>query len=108
MTNELNHRLFNSAFNSINHQGLLYKSKFCGLFKNKFKDILTNLLERVLVDRNFNQFKPVVFGVPQGSGLGPIIFILYSADMLNDLENKIILYADAPLYMLKLHLFPIV
>ena len=32
--------------------------------------------------------------IPQVSVLGPLIFVLYSADMWNDLQNKIILYAD--------------
>ena len=61
---------------------------------NLFKDFLFNCQQRVLVDGNFSQFKPVVSGVPQGSVLGPLLFILYTADMWNDLENKIISYAD--------------
>ena len=40
----------------------------------------------VSVDGNFSQFKPGVSGVPQGS--------VYTTDMWNDLENKIISYAD--------------
>ena len=59
-----------------------------------FKDFLSNRQQRVSVDRSFSQFKPVVLSVPQGSVLGPLLFILYTADMWNDLENKIISYAD--------------
>ena len=57
---------------------------------NIFKDFLSNHQQRVLVDGNFSQFRVVVLGVPQGIVLGPFLFILYTADMWNDLENKII------------------
>ena len=59
-----------------------------------FKDFLTNHQQRISVDGNFSQFKPVVSVVLQGSVLGPLLFILYSADIWNDLVNKIILFAD--------------
>ena len=63
-------------------------------FFNIFKDFLSNCQQRVLVDGNFSQLKLVVSGVPQGSVLAPLLFILYTAGMWNDLENKIILHAD--------------
>ena len=42
----------------------------------------------VSVDGNFSQFKYMVSSVPEGNVLGPLFFILYTADMWNDLENK--------------------
>ena len=52
---------------------------------NIFKDYLSNQQKLVMVDGNFSQFKPVVSDVPQGSVLDPLLFILYTADMWNDL-----------------------
>ena len=66
----------------------------CGPVFNILNNILTNHQQHVLVHENFSQFKPVVSGVPQGSVLGLLLLILYTADMWNDLKNKIILYAD--------------
>ena len=88
---------FSSAFDLVNHQGLLYKLKSMGVGEpvfNIFKDFLTNRQQRVSVEGNFSKFKPVVSGIPQGSVLGPLLFILYTVDMWNNLENKIIPYAD--------------
>ena len=60
---------------------------------------MINCQQQVSVDGNFGQFKPVVSDAPQGSVLGPLLFILYTADMWNDLEYKIISYAnDTTLY----------
>ena len=75
-----------------------------GLFLIYLKIFLTNRQQYVSVDGNFSQFKPVVSGVPQDSVLGPLLFILYTANMWNDLEIKMILYADNTTCMLKLHL----
>ena len=36
----------------------------------------------------------MISGVPQGNVLGPLVFILFDADMWNELENKTISYAD--------------
>ena len=88
---------FSSAFDLVNHRALLYKLKLAGVggsIFNVLSEFLSNRKQRVSVDGKFSSFKPVISGVPQGSVLGPLLFILYTADMWNDLENKIISYAD--------------
>ena len=74
------------AKHCFNTQFIL-KQKF---FLNIFKDFLTNRKQRASVDEKFfSQFKSVVSVVPQGSDLGPLLIILYTADMWNDLEIKL-------------------
>ena len=88
---------FSSAFDLVNHQALLYKLKLMGVggpVFNILQEFLSSRKQRVSVDGKFSQLKPVVSGVPQGSVLGPLLFILFTADMWNNLENKIISYAD--------------
>ena len=88
---------FSSAFDLVNHEALLYKLKLIGVggpIFNVFKNFLTNRQQRTCVDGSFSSFNPVLSGVPQGSVLGPLFFILYTADMWYDLENQLIAYAD--------------
>ena len=93
---------FSSAFDLVNHEALLYKLKVAGVggpIFNVLKNFLSERRQRVNVDSSFSHFKPVLSGVPQGSVLGPLLFILYTADMWHNLENKLIAYADdATLY----------
>ena len=79
LTNELNRRLSHLTL------ALLFA---------QLTNRLTYHQQRVSVDENFSQFKSVVSSVPRGSVLGPSLFILYTADMWNDLEKKINLYAN--------------
>ena len=88
---------FSSAFDLVNHKALLYKLQLMGLggpVLNIFKEFLSNRKQRVSIDGKFSEFKAVVSGVPQGSVLGPLLFILFTADMGANLENKIVSYAD--------------
>ena len=48
----------------------------------------------VMVDGCRNKLVNVVSGVPQGSVLGPLLFLLYTSELFSVLENKLIGYAD--------------
>lgn len=88
---------FSSAFDIVNHKALLYKLQLYGIGGNLlsiFKDFLTNRTQRVSVDGTFSTSVPVVSGVPQGSVLGPLFFIIFTSDLGISLENELISYAD--------------
>ena len=88
---------FSSAFDLVNHSALLYKLESFGVsgpILNVFREFLTDRQQRVSIDGQFGAYKPVLSGVPQGSVLGPLLFILYTADMWIGLENKLMAYAD--------------
>ena len=57
---------------------------------------LSNRSQYVLVDGRHSKLVNVGSGVPQGSGLGPQLFLLYSAELFSILENKLYGYADDP------------
>ena len=88
---------FSAAFDLVNHKALLFKLQSLGIggyFLDLIKDFLTDRHQRVVVDGAFSEPRPVVSGVPQGSVLGPLLFLVYISDMTEGLENKIIQYAD--------------
>ena len=54
---------------------------------------LFNRSQNVMVDGRRSKLVDVVSGVPQGSVLGPLLFLLYTSELFSILENKLIGYA---------------
>ena len=76
---------------------LLHKLKFYGISGQIF-DFLSSFLRkkrlRVVLDGKTSQEYPVNAGVPQGSILGPTLFLLYINDLPDDVICDIAIYAD--------------
>ena len=55
---------------------------------------LSNRSQHVVVDGCRSKLVGVVSGVPQGNVLGPLLFLLFTAEFVSSLENKLIGYVD--------------
>ena len=87
---------FSAAFDSVNHLGILYKLCSVGIGGSVLSiltQFLSNRSQQVVVDGCRSKLVNVS-GVPQGSVLGPLLFLLFTSELFSILENKQISYAD--------------
>ena len=85
------------AFDTIDHSILLDKLKsmhFSDSVVSWFRSYLTNRRFHVRVDKKVSEEGFLHCGVPQGSILGPLLFLLYVNDMPQSLNCELLLYAD--------------
>ena len=85
------------AFDRVWHDGLLYKIKKFGIagnLLNWFTDYLSERYQRVIIRGQESNFGLIKAGVPQGSVLGPLLFLIYINDITSVTECNIKLFAD--------------
>ena len=91
-----------SAFDKVWHKGLLSKLSHIGIDGNLFALFHSYLSQRkqcVIVDGEKSTFLEVKAGVPQGSRLGPLLFIIYINDITNDIKSEMLIFADATMIL---------
>ena len=85
------------AFDKVWHQGLLYKLKHNGISGNLLEtltDLLKDRKQRVVLNGKSSSWANVEVGVPQGSILGPLLFLIYINDLPDNLSTNVKLVAD--------------
>ena len=89
---------FKKAFDSVPHQELLlklWKTGIVGSLWKWFREYLTNRYQHVSINNSKSSTLPVVSGVPQGSILGPFLFLIYINDLSSSVKHsKTFLFAD--------------
>lgn len=85
------------AFDCISHETLSLKLRRYGFQNSSIQLInsyLTDRYQTVYLNNQQSESLKISYGVPQGSILGPILFLIYINDINNCTANKLILYAD--------------
>ena len=88
---------FSRAFDSVPFNRLIYKLKsygICGNVLNWVKNFLTNRKQRVVVNNKYSEWSIVTSGVPQGTILGPLLFLIFINNISDKLDCICRLYAD--------------
>ena len=88
---------FSKAFDSVPHQRLLKKVRAHGISGNLLNWIQSFLAERrqcVVINGKRFAWEKVISGIPQGSVLGPILFVIYINDLPDVLKGHVKMFAD--------------
>ena len=83
------------AFDTVDHKMLCKKLEAMGIdFTKWFESYLKGRKQMVIANETCSEMGTVTCGVPQGSILGPLLFLCYINDMPISVKCKLLLYAD--------------
>ena len=82
------------AFDCVNHQILCDKINAIGIDSTWFEAYLSGRKQTVTINGISSDPLNITSGVPQGSLLGPLLYLIYSNDMVLSIKHKLLLYAD--------------
>ena len=85
------------AFDKVWHEGLIFKLRQNGVSGQRlklFESYLSNRQQRVVINGSYSEYLPIESGVPQGSVLGPLLFLIYINDLEKNIKSKIKFFAN--------------
>ena len=85
------------AFDKVWHNGLLFKLQQNGIegeLLSLLKSYLSNRKQRVVINGFESEWGGIEAGVPQGSVLGPLLFLVYINDLENGIKSNVKFFAD--------------
>ena len=85
------------AFDKVWHDGLIFKLKSYGVEGELLlllKNYLRNREQRVVLNGQTSEWKRIYSGVPQGSVLGPLLFLIYINDLPDGITSVCKMFAD--------------
>jgi hypothetical protein len=88
---------FAKAFDKVPHKRLVAKLESIGIngkLLRWIEDFLKNRNQIVVIKDTHSETKPVTSGIPQGSVLGPILFIVFINDLPDTVESNLKIFAD--------------
>ena len=88
---------FTKAFNKVSHKHLYTKLHYYGIrgpILDWIKDFISNRSQQVTLDGCSSESLPITSGVPQGTVLGPLLFLCFVNDIPDCISSIIHLYAD--------------
>ena len=88
---------FRKAFDSVPHRRLMQKVEAHGIRGSVYdwiRDFLTDRTQQVIVNGAASDEASVTSGIPQGSVLGPLLFVIYINDLPQHVQNEVRIFAD--------------